>query len=92
MLICKHIVKPHFKATVTNEKLDTKLKQTAADIVDTLLEGMNHLWKKVDARFSTIENDLTDMKWQLNDVKADTPTRKEFEEVKAKVNKHYPFS
>ena len=85
------MARPAPKATVADEILDEKLKQVTADGVDAILSGMDHLWERIDARFTKVEGNRADVRQPLNDLKADTPTRKELDNLKAQVDKYQPL-
>lgn len=73
------------KKFVTEEKLD--------QAVDAILTGMDGLFKefgkKINDRFENIDNELTQIKRQISNLKHDTPSRKEFDELKKKVDLHF---
>ena len=60
-----------------DKRIDQRFKQ-----VDGRLE-------KVDGRLEKVEAGQADIKRQLTDLKLDTPTRQEFLELKARVDKHH---
>ena len=76
------------------------------DAVDTLLKGMDNLYdrfkgeldrgiEKVEARLDNLERDMSFVKRDIRDIKADlsdTPTRKEFTELKSRVDRYHPAS
>lgn len=76
------------------------------DAVDTLLAGMDNLYsgfkndlnmgfEKVEGRLDNLDREMTFMKREIQDLKADlsdTPTRKEFNEVKSRVDRYHPSS
>ena len=76
---------------------------TLDEAVSAILEGMNNmvegLKSEMNTRFDSLEANMNQTKAELKDeidgLKADlsnTPSRKEFEEVKARVDKHHPLS
>lgn len=77
---------------------------TLNEAVDAILEGMNNmvedLKSEMNTRFDNLEAKVNQTKNELKDdvdgLKADlstTPSRREFEELKARVDKrHYPLS
>ena len=76
-------------APVTKEMLD--------QAVDAILKGVERMFtvqdKKNNRRFSRLEAGQSDLKRQINDLKANTPTRKEFDDLKAKVvDQYHPLS
>lgn len=81
---------------ISNDELVTKGMLNEA--VDTILEGINNLYAKHDQRFDKIdkrldkiEGDIYFIKRDVKDIKADltdTPTKREFNDLKSKVDKH----
>ncbi len=84
------------KAFVTNESLDKKLKKLSVEICETILNGIAETLKgyaeKKDIEDLKVEmkQEFTDVKRDINDLKADSPTKKEFADLKARVNKFHP--
>ena len=88
----------------SNEEYVTKA--TLNDAVDTILTGMNNIVEglegKMNTRFDRVENRLKTVEVELSYVKdeikglkadlSDTPSRREFEKLKTRVDKHYPLS
>ncbi len=76
------------------------------EAVQTLLQGMDNLSARfkgeldefrseANRRFDKIETDVSFLKREAEDRKADlfdTPTRKEFNELKARVDRYHPTS
>ncbi len=76
------------------------------DAVDTLLAGMDNLhsrfkgeldksFEKVNGRLDNLDRETTFVKREIRDLKADlsdTPTRKEHNELKGKVDRFHPSS
>ncbi len=69
------------------------------EAVKAILEGMDRLFgglkTEMSAEFEKIKADITFIKRDINDIKADlsdTPSRREFNELKSKVDKHYPVA
>jgi archaellum component FlaC len=76
------------------------------EAVDSILGGMDKLYDKfkgeMSTRFDNVENRLRNVEVELSHVKdeinglktdlSDTPSRKEFEEVKTRIDKRYPLS
>lgn len=76
------------------------------DAVDTLLAGMDNLhsrfkgeldksFDKVNGQLDNLERETTFVKREIRDLKADlsdTPTRKEHNELKGKVDRFHPSS
>lgn len=88
------------KAYLTNESLDKKLKEALKEqtvaICETILNGIDELLKdyatkkelqKVAEDVTEVKTDMKDVKRQLNDLKADTPTQDEFNNLKSRVDK-----
>ena len=72
------------------------------EAVDAILRGVERMFdkqdkridqrfKQVDHRFDRIETDVRDVRRRMIDHEVDTPTRKEFSELKARVDKHHPL-
>jgi hypothetical protein len=91
------MIKRDPKTSVTNETLD--------EAVDTILKGMDNMFKeerKFNSQTFATKEDLkltkeelkTDISWLKDDIKgltadlSDTPTKKEFNELKGKVDKY----
>jgi peptidoglycan hydrolase CwlO-like protein len=53
---------------------------------------MNSKFAKVDKRFDKLETGQKDLQRQINDLKYDTPTQKEFDNLKRKVDKYHPLT
>jgi predicted nucleic acid-binding Zn-ribbon protein len=79
------------------------------DAVDTILKGVERMFKKRDKRFDNVEDKLdkvdgkigkleiehTHLKDKIDGLKADlstTPTKTEFNNLKARVDKYHPLS
>lgn len=88
---------------VTNESLDKKLKKLTIDIAETILEGVGSMFedskrehekqhREANFRFDKLEAGQKDLQRQVNDLNADTPTQKEVDALKAKVDRHFPAS
>lgn len=59
------------------------------------LEGMDKRCDKVDRRLDTLEVGQSYLKDQINGLKADlsdTPSRRQFEKLKARVDKYHPLT
>ena len=82
------IKKVNPKSYVTNESL----KEALSDVVEIILEGMDKLFGELKNDIHEINNDTTNIKRQINDLKVDTPTQKEFNELKDKVDKYLPLT
>ena len=55
--------------------------------IKNLKEEMNNRFDRTDYRLDKLESGQSDLSRQLNDVKMDTPTRKEFIDLKSRVDK-----
>ena len=53
---------------------------------------MNTKFSKIDERFDKLEAGQKDLQRQIGDLKYDTPTQKEFETLKGKVDKYHPLA
>jgi uncharacterized membrane-anchored protein YhcB (DUF1043 family) len=53
---------------------------------------MNTKFAKVDERFDKLEAGQKDLQRQISDLKYDTPTQKEFDTLKSKVDKYHPLA
>ena len=76
------------------------------DAVDTLLAGMENLYSgfkeeldksfdKIEGRLDNLDRETTFVKREIHDLKADlsdTPTRKDFNELKGRVDRFHPPS
>ena len=85
-------------APVTNKKLD--------DAIGTVVKGMDNLFKRLvkemrdglkqtNSRFDKLEVEVRGVKDDVRGVTAelsDTPSREQFEKLKAKVDKYHPIS
>ncbi|MCZ6529042.1 MAG: hypothetical protein O6949_01750 [Chloroflexi bacterium] len=59
------------------------------------LEGMDKRFDKVDRRLDTLEVGQSYLKDQIDGLKADlsdTPSRRQFEKLKARVDKYHPLT
>lgn len=72
------------------------------EAIDAILRGVERMFdrqdkridqrfKKVDQRFDRLETDVRDVRRRMIDREMDTPTRKEFDYLKARVDKHHPI-
>lgn len=64
-----------------------------ADVIDELREEMNSRFDKVGGRLDTLDVGQSHLKDQINGLKADlsdTPSRREFQQLKSKVDRHHP--
>lgn len=79
------MVKPNQNARVTYGLL--------MDAVDTIMRGLDRLMEGINTRFDKLEAGQLENRRRIDDIKqdlADTPTRKEFNQLKAKVNRYHP--
>jgi hypothetical protein len=67
-------------------------KKTLDEAVDTILQGVEGLFKELNKRFDDLEFEQREIKRQIGDLKYDMPTRKEFNELKDRVDKYHPLS
>jgi chromosome segregation ATPase len=87
-------------------KGDTKrsyvAKQMLDQAVEAILKGVEGLFedqnKRYDKRFDQVDQRLdkleagqSDLKRQLTDLKLDAPTRKEFNDLKERVDRYHPL-
>ena len=89
-----------------NKSSQPATREVLDEAVDILLEGMDKLYEKfkgdmntgfgnIENRLRSVEVELSHVKDEINGLKADlsnTPTRREFEELKVRVDKHHPLS
>ena len=83
----------------------TKLDQKSQEIIDTILAGVSGLFNdlrsetkegfkalqaEMQAGFAQLKGGQQDLQPQINDLKADTPTQKEVDDLKARVDKYHP--
>ncbi len=61
------------------------------EAVDAILEGIELMFSKQGKRFDKLEAGQKDLQRQISDLKYDTPTQKEFNILKSKVDKYYPL-
>ncbi len=83
---------------MTKEMLDQAVEAILGG-VDELLAGlrgeMNGRFDKVEGRLDKVKVELAHVKDIVNGLKADladTPSRREFEQLKTRVDKHHPLS
>ncbi len=72
-----------------NGRIDKRFKR-----VDERFKQVDERFKQVDERFNKLEVEISYIKDTANGLKADladTPTKKEHEELKAKVEKYHPL-
>ena len=86
------------KAFVTNESFDKKLKAAlkaqAVEICEVILQGVELLLKNyaekkdVERMEQTMKTEFINIKRDISDLKADTPTQREFLALKSRVDKY----
>jgi len=89
------------KALVTlkmlNEAVDAILREVERmfdkqdDRTDKRFRQVDKRFEQVDHRFDRLETDVRDIRRRMIDQEVNTPTRKEFSELKARVDKHHPL-
>ncbi len=90
-------------APVTNKVLDQATEHLGGLMIDLgkkMKQGfsiVNSRLNKVETRLNKVETELHEVKTEvkfmhqdINDLKADTPTQKEFDTLKAKVDLYHP--
>ncbi len=88
---------PHEPITrqMLNEAIDAILESVGGMFKDLRrrLDGMDKSFDQVDGRLYTLEVGQSNLKDQINGLKADlsdTPSRRKFQELKARVDKYHP--
>ena len=78
---------------------DLVTKSMLDDAVDVILKGMDKLFgglkTEMNKRFDRVETDITFIKRDTRDIKAelsDTPSRREFKDLKTRVDTYHPIS
>ena len=87
------MVKRDPKAPVTNQVLDDAINhvvETLGGMIEVLGKKVDTLSGKMEKGFAQASAERQDLKRQISDLKADTVTQKEFEELKAKVDRFHP--
>lgn len=88
--------KPDPNEPVTRKMLDEVVEAILAGtegLFNNLRREMNSRFEKADRRFDKIEVELRHVKDQVSGLIADlsdTPSRREFEDLKSKVDRHHP--
>src|SRR3990170_7554415 len=59
--------------------------------MDKRIGGIDKHIDGMDTRLAHVETDVRDIRRRMIDHEVDTPTRKEFSELKARVDKHHPL-
>ena len=62
------------------------------EAVEAILSGMQRMFSKQDKRFDKLEAGQKDMQRQINDLKYDTPSQKEFNTLKSRVDNYHPLT
>ena len=60
-----------------------------SDATDTILTGVQKMFDKLENK---VDFNHTDLKHQISDLKYDTPSLKDFESLKKRVDLFYPLS
>jgi len=64
--------------------------KTLGQSVETIIHGVERMFKAqnklLDKRFNTIETDVRDIRRRMIDHEVDTPTKKEFNELKSRID------
>ena len=88
--------KPDPNKPVTMKDLDEVVSAILAGtegLINNLRLEMKAQFKKNDSQFNKIEVGLSHLKDQIDGLKADlsdTPSRREFQQLKSKVDRHHP--
>ena len=91
------MAKRNLNALVTvkmlNEAVDAILRgvERMFDLQDKRIDGMDKRIWGMDTRLARVETDVRDVRRRMIDHEVDTPTRKEFSDLKARVDKHHPL-
>lgn len=76
------------KAPVTNETLH--------QAVDAIIEGVDNMFKvlkrDVKTGFDGLKSGQRDINRRIDDLQLDTPSRKEFDKLKKRVDKYHPMN
>ena len=77
-----------------NEPITRKILDEAVeailDGINRMFTGMNKRFDGIDARFDNLEAGQRILQRKIKDLKYNVPTRKEFNELKARVDKYHP--
>ena len=75
--------------SVTKPDIREIVSEIVSDASDRILEGIGRMFERqnrmFDRRFGNLEAGHADMKRQLTDLKVDTPTRKQFQDLDERV-------
>ena len=91
------MAKRNLNALVTvkmlNEAVDAILRgvERMFDKQDKRIDGLDKRIGGMDTRLARVETDVRDVRRRMIDHEVDTPTRKEFSDLKARVDKHHPL-
>ena len=73
---------------------EKSVNKIVIDASHTVLEGVGVLLKElrdeINSRFDKLETGHKGLQRQINDLKYDTPTKKEFKELEDRVDKYHP--
>ena len=61
------------------------MREIVEQATDAILQGMEELYKKLSSRLDVLADELQIIKSQVGDLQLDTPSRREFEALKARV-------
>ena len=62
------------------------------EAVEAILKGIEVMFSKQGKHFDKLEAGQKDLQRQISDLKLDTPTQKEFDTLKSKVDKYHPLA
>jgi hypothetical protein len=62
------------------------------EAVEAILKGVELMFSKQEKSFDKLEAGQKDLQRQIGDLKLDTPTQKEFDTLKSKVDKYHPLA
>ena len=82
--------------SITKKDVRAIVTEIVSDALERILEGVEGMFEQqnrtFDRRFRKLESGHADLKRQLTDLKVDTPTRSEFDELKGRVDKYHPLA
>lgn len=76
---------------IVAEEIDARnlaTKDMVTDAVDTVLVGVEQMFKERDQRLDRIEREVRGIGRRLSSLEADTPTREEFDTLRDKVERY----
>lgn len=79
------------KDVPTRKEVFEMVSQASEAVLTGVERMIQKLDKKVDRGFEELRTGQRDFQRQINDLKINTPTRKEFEELKQIVHRHHPI-